>query len=290
MEYANRIIKCKNEDGEEITFNEREFNPFILASAEGIYDSTYTVNTTANTVIDGSEYQGSVMEARNIILTLMEKDNFDVNRELIDTIFIKGSVGVMTVVDASHTRTIEYYVESVTTTATPQVRTTTISLICPDPYFYDPNQMSIAISNIVPDFEFIHEFLEEKEEIGHYTGAGLGIIWNESAEKSLGCTMVLRAYGDVVNPRITKVETQEFLQLGAEGHPYTMHYGDVVTFVTTVGKKNAYYGTQQINQYLHNDSTFFQLTRGVNSIGFDAESGADYLALRIMYRYKYMRA
>ena len=53
MEAGNRIITCRNTVGDEIQLNEREFNPFILAKAEGIYDSNYNVQKTDYTIIDG---------------------------------------------------------------------------------------------------------------------------------------------------------------------------------------------------------------------------------------------
>ena len=290
MEAGNRIITCRNTVGDEIQLNEREFNPFILAKAEGIYDSNYNVQKTDYTIIDGAEYQGAVMSMRNIVLTIMDKDDFDTNRELIDQVFVKGDLGLLTVEDASHERCIEYYVESVTSTAKFDVRHTTISLLCPDPYFYDPDYQTTKLSNLVSDFEFIHEFTEDNEEFGHYSGEGLGTIMNVSSERNMGFTLLLKAVGPVVTPKITKVETQEFIQVGTEDEPFTMNYGDILTINTTTGKKNVYLNGESINQYLAPDSTFFQLGRGINTIGFVAEEGTDYITVKITYRYKYMRA
>lgn len=290
-EYGKRVITCTNEDGVSISFGEQGFTPFILCSAEGIYDINNTVNTVSNTIMDGAEYQGTVMQARNIILTVKDIDTFDVNREMIDAVFKKGAVGVLNVLDDSHSRSIDYYVESVTVPeATPFSRLTIISLICPDPYFYDPVDFSVGISNLMEDFEFEHEFSASGETFAHFNDDHLGVIENVSADNEIGFTLILVATGNITNPKITKVETQEFIQVGRTGKAFNMSYGDVLTIVTEKGKKNIYYNGTSINQYLTEDSTFFYLTRGNNSLGYAAESGVEYVTIRVMYRYKYMRA
>ena len=290
MEPANRIITCKNSDGDEITITERGFSPFILVSAEGIYDSNYNVQQSEYIIIDGSEYQGSSMGIRNIVLILREVDDFDENRELIDQVFVKGDLGILTVQDGTHLRCIEYYVESVTTTGTYGHRDTTISLLCPDPYFYDPEYSTVKLSNLVSSFEFEHEFTEDNEEFGYFSGEGLGTIVNVSSEKNMGFTLVLKAVGNVTTPKITKVETQEFIRVGTDTKPLQMQYGDVLTINTVIGKKNVYLNGNPVNHYLDPDSTFLQLGRGINTIGFAADEGTDYITVAISYRYKYMRA
>lgn len=286
-----RIITCTNADCEAIILTEIMMNPFIMCRAEGIYDTDMDVVTSTNTMIDGAVYQGSVMKPRNIVLTIKDIEGHDANRELVDVVFDKNKPGTLEVQDGLHTRAITYYVESVTSTATPVTRLTTISLICPDPYFYDPNYTNVYIANMVPKFEFVHEFSEYGEEIGQYSDNRLGTIYNKSADNNIGVIMVVVARGHVVNPKITLVETQEFIALGTESHPFTMEYGDTVTINTITGQKNVFDDEgNSINAYMDEDSTFFQIKRGANTIGYDAYSGGDYITITVMYKYKYVRA
>ena len=288
--FGNRKITCTNEDRVEISFTETEFTPFLLAKAAGIYDTNNTVTTTTYNVMDGAAYQGSVTKPRNIVLTLIDKEPFDANRDLIDVVFERGKLGHLVVEDDSHTRGIIYYTESVTSTATPGKRFTTISLLCPDPFFHDEHDTHVYIANLVPVFEFIHEFYES-EELGYFNDERIGTIVNETAETAIGLTMKMKAWGTVVNPVITKIETQEHIALGTQADPFTMHFGDYVIIQTTTGSKNIFdeHGNS-VNQYLTEGSTFFQLNRGVNSIGYSADSGEDYISVDVAYNYRYMRA
>ena len=61
----NRLITCTNEDGISLYFGV-SFSPFILESVDGVYSIKNKVSTVENTMIDGSTYQGSVAEMRNI--------------------------------------------------------------------------------------------------------------------------------------------------------------------------------------------------------------------------------
>lgn len=286
-----RIITCTNANGEAIILTERKLDPFILCSAQGIYTTDMNVITSENSMMDGGIYQGSVMNIRNIVLTIKDIEGHDANRELIDVVFDKNIIGTLEVQDGTHRRAIDYYVEKVETTATPITRLTTISLICPDPYFYDPAMSNVFIASLVPKFEFIHEFSEYGEEIGRYSNQRLGTIYNKSADDKIGVTMIVKALGHIENPIFTLIETQEHIALGTLDHTFGMEYGDIITVNTITGQKNVYDANgNSINAYLTEDSTFFQLHKGENTIGYAADTGADYMTITVMYRYKYVRA
>lgn len=292
---AERVIKCKNlKDNTSITFTEKGFTPFILAKADGIYDVTNNVSMSDNTMIDGAIYQGAIAKKRNIVLTLKDIDNYDENRELIDRVFAGGVLGALTVYDGEHEREIEYYVESISSTAKVTSRLTTISLLCPDPHFYDPYSNVLKISEIMDCFEFPHCFIEAGEEFSFMNMNRIGEIQNNEAEEFTGLTILVKARGTVVDPVITKIESQESLKIGYTNKTFTMMAGDVVSITTHTGNKNIQCTrsglTTDINEYLSEDSVFFQLTRGVNSIGYDADSGSQYLELIISYRSRFMRA
>lgn len=286
----NRAITCWNEDGAELVFTELGFTPFILAKAEGIYDIVNTVNISDNVMIDGGQYGGTTMAPRNIILTVKDIDNYDTNRELIDQVFKKGSPGTLCVEEGTHKRICQYYVENVSSEVTPEFRNTVISLLCPDPYFYDTDSITVGISDLMSDFEFEHEFLQEGEEFGHFNEERIGELYNESADDHIGLNITIAAEGEVTNPRITKIETQEFIQVGTDDYPLRMTYGDELLIVTETGKKNVYLNGESVNYLLTEDSEFIQLSRGKNSIGYSALSGTSAISVNIVYRYRYMRA
>ena len=65
---AKKII-CKNEDDVQIEFSYDEDAEFFLVSLEGAYSVSNNVVTSANTMTDGSTYQGSTTKQRNIVIT-----------------------------------------------------------------------------------------------------------------------------------------------------------------------------------------------------------------------------
>ena len=294
-EYANRVITCTNiEDNISLTFNEREFNPFLLVSADGIYDTKNNIFSQDNTFIDGTEYFGSVMQARNIVIVLKDIDNYDDNRDKIDRVFQSKKMGTLLVEDNKHKRAIDYYTESVTSTATVGSRLTTISLICPNPHFYDPVDNVLMIATLVPNFRFPHNFLEGGEEFSYQNPNMIGQIYNENAEEYTGMTIVITVLDVVSNPSVIKIETREKIKVGGEGNNLVMDVGDTLVITTQTGNKNVLFTrngvTEEFNHYLTSDSVFFQLTRGLNSIGYDADSGKQNMMIRIYYRNRYARA
>ena len=161
----NRKIICTNEDGVSMTFGTLEFTPFVLLSCDGIYSIINDVITTANTMIDGSTYQGSITKMRNIILSIAEKDEHLKNRNLIYELFKPKSPGVFTYYEDDEIKTINYYVESIDFTQMYRGRIATISLLCPDPFFRDLEDIVVTMAGWSKYWKFPHKFLDEKRHL-----------------------------------------------------------------------------------------------------------------------------
>lgn len=290
-----RAITCDNHNGSKMTFDTSGFKPFILAHVDGIYLSENNVTISDNTMTDGGTYQGSVKKKRNIVLTLIDKpDNVynQRNRDSLYILFPEASLGTLTYEENGVSRKIDYYVEKVYASITK--RTITVSLICADPFFYDIDSSTVQMANWISDFEFIHEFVAEGEELGHRSAERLVNIVNDTATDNIGMTITMEASSNVVNPRITRIESDTHIQLGSEDYPFEMVNGDVVIITTAVNDKHVYLlrGTEktEINEYMTEDSVFIQLMRGDNHIGYTAGSGDGYLSVSIQYRMKYSGA
>lgn len=328
---ADRVITCTNQDGDTVTFTEKGFFPFLLVSAEGVYDSKYNVNLMENTTTDGAIFQGGNAPYRNIVLTVKDvsmtksiTESADVvitsavikgktleilqavtpesstggadfvdHREILDKVFKKNELGRLTFKEDTQERVIDYYVEYVKSTGKHSSRYHTISLICPDPFFYDPYDIQVIIALVMADFQFIHEFNEEGEEFGHNLGVYEN-IYNESANDNIGLTINLRGDTDIINPKITRLDSGDFIQIGTTTSPYTLYAGDSLLITTGIGNKHIYEyhnGTKTEKNYMMADgSSFIQLMRGDNHISFDATEGKNGATLEISYRLQYARA
>ena len=289
----HRRITCLNEDNISCTFTSG-FDPWLLENCEGIYETQNDVRTSENTMTDGSTFQSSQTKMRNIVLTLRDRPESDhqANRKLLYNLFKPKSAGVFTYEEDSTIRQIEYYVESVTIDSVPRSRRATVSLLCPDPFFTEPEELSVQMAGWVGAFEFEHEFSSAGEEFGYRVSSRLNAIENESAADYIGITVVIEAMGPASSPTITHVEQGESISIGTASNPLSLETGDKVIITTHTNNKHVYLvhsGEQtEINEYLSEDSEFIQLMRGTNTIGYSALSGENYLSVTISYRYRYL--
>lgn len=287
-----RKITCINEDNVSITLEDK-FTPWELQSCEGIYEMNSAVNTLVNTMTDGSTYQGSQVSQRNIVLVLRDSPYADhrINRTLLYSVFKPKTAGTFIYTENGISRAIDYYVEKVYIDAIKRARTATISLICPDPYFRDPEDIKVIMAGWDGQFEFQHEFIDQGEELGVRNNERLKEIENYNAD-DIGLTITLSANGTVTNPSITHVEKQESIKIGTTANQFTMVADDKVIITTHTNNKHVYLihnGIMtRINEYLSEDSEFIQLKNGINTFGYNAGSGVDYLSVDITFRYRYL--
>ena len=184
-------IKCENNAGQSIIFT-YDFTPLHLVSVDGIYKVESNIYMTDNTMIDGSTYQGSTIAKRNIVITAEMKDNYQNNRNLLYKVFKPKEKGTMTYTENDESRQIEYVVEDMEITEKGVVRTATISLLCPDPYFKDLDNIEINMTSWIPMFEWDHEFKDEGEEFSVKDTEQIKDIDTESAADYIGVTQFKR--------------------------------------------------------------------------------------------------
>lgn len=294
MGQVNRTITCTNDNGVSVTFGETGFTPFLLVAAEGCYEVSNNVTISENTMTDGGAYQGSVAKIRNIVLTLKDYGNNVYNRNLIDALFKAGTAGTLVFKEDENQRKIEYYVESVNSSGEFGARNYTVSLLCPDPFFYAMNDVYITLAAWIENFEFVHEFDAGGEEFGYRSNERLKNIINENAADGIGMTITVTAAGTVQNPSIIRVESNEAITIGSQTTPFNMYASDVLTITTTDNDKHVYLThngiTTEVNQYITENSSFIQLMRGDNNIGYTAAVGEDAMSVRIAYRLKFTSA
>lgn len=289
---ARKII-CTNSDGLSIVLTD-QFAPWLLENCEGIYETRSTVNTSENTMTDGSTYQGSTTRMRNIVLTLRDNPlgNHADNRALLYSIFKPKKPGTFRYEEGDILRQIAYYVESVTIDTIKRARQAVVSLLCPDPFFVDLQDIEIQMSAWVSMFEFRHEFQAAGEEFGSRAAERMKTIVNDSAADNVGITIAIEANGTVVNPAVTHVEQEESITVGTALNPMTMTAGDRIIITTHTNNKHVYLERngerEEINEYLTEDSEFIQLNNGENTFGYTAESGINYMTVSILFRYHYM--
>ncbi len=285
-------VICKNEDDVQIEFSYEDDADFFLISLDGAYSVSNNIATSANTMTDGSTYQGSTTKERNIVITAQFDSDYQARRDFLNQCFKPKSKGTLYYTENDENRQIDYFVEMIDPEEKGVVRKVVISLICPDPFFKDPADTTITMAGWEPRFEFIHEFTDEMEEFGVRVAELVKTINNDSAADHIGIEVIMEAFGAVRNPVLYHMQQGIHIRIGTEGYPFDMEPGDVVRVTTGTNKKNVYLikdGTEtKINEYLDEESEFIQLAHGQNTFIYDAESGVDYLNVTINYRFRYL--
>lgn len=290
----NRVITCVNRYNMKGIFSERAFGPFLLADADGLYEMVSTVNVMSNTMTDGASYQSAILPNRNIVLTLKDISDYTSHRTFLNELFVPKSMGTLYLDDGDEHRKIDYYVEKVASDGIDAYRTYQVSLLCPDPYFYDLDDSVAMMAEFLPSFHFAHEFNASKEEFGYRQKEKIMTIANYIGVGGTGMTIEISCIAAVTNPVITHIETGKSITIGTDSKPLSMEAGDKVAISTYDGNKHVYLThdgtTTKINNYLSEDSVFLQLGHGENSIGYSAKEGVDNMIVRITYKLRYASA
>lgn len=299
MVKRQRYITCERGDTA-LIFGEDPSSPFFLQDADGLFTMESEVTITSNTLSDGGTYQSSLIKPRAITLTVISRgtDNQVLTRNAFFTLFQPKMPGRLSVHDVDggsiQTRIIDYYVESVISDGLNSMRTYTISLKCPDPYYYDPEDEFVRMATWASGFKFAHAFTSAGEELGARLKAKSMNIRNDTGADATGLTVEIAVKGSATNPSITRVESGERIKLGTSLKTLTLNYGDLITITTGQNNKHTYLTRggvkKEINQYLTSDSVFFTLHSGDNTIGYDADTGIDSLSVTVGYRMRYTHA
>lgn len=265
----------------------------VIESIEGIYAFTGEVKTSPYSQTNGDRYKSTRAPKRNIVIYGKIYANFYENRQLMYRVFRLGSLGRFCYMEPDQQeRYADYYVEKVEIDQDAYRGQYQISLICPDPFFYAGGSESIDLAAWIADFTFEHDFLDSGEVLGHREVSMIKQIPNYNGVDGIGLDITIKASGDVTNPYVYLNETGEQIKIGTTSNPYTLTSSKEIHICTTTGHKSVVEvsgGVEtRINDYLDPDSQFFQLGAGVNTVGYNASSGAAYMEVRVEYKMRYL--
>ena len=284
-----RSITCTNSDGTAQTFGTK-FSPFLLIDVDGLYGYSGDVHKKDNAMTDGATYYGTSMKFRNIVMTVADRSAHQKHRSTLYNLFRLKDQGTLIYTENGIQRKTSYTVEKVTPSAVNNVRTTAISLICADPYFYDPENTEITMGKFYAEFEFPFE-IEDAFEFGNIEREKSRTIEIGEDDDTLdvvdgiGLTIVIEATGTVKNPVVTcsHLGIEERIQF----QDTTIGATDKIVITTGSGEKKVLLNGVNAFNNTTNDTKFIQLQHGSNTISFDAEEGSSHMSVDISYQLKY---
>lgn len=277
-----------------------ERSGLIINNIEGLGPPKADINSAEVAMMDGGLFTSARMTQRNIVITLsmMFDPLIEDSRIRTYTYFpVKKKVHLEITTDYRHAE-CEGYVESNTPIIFTNSETTQISIICPDPFFYELGDEAVVFSGVHPMFEFpfSNESLSEpmlefgdirydSRAILHYIGdvdTGVFITVHAMSGTSEGITI----WNTDTRERII-INTEKIKRLT----DITFGQGDDIEINTKIGEKyvrllhdGKYYN---IISCINKDADWFQLTSGDNIFAFVAEAGDENLIVTFKYRNAY---
>lgn len=278
-----REIKFTNERGQSLVISDHD--NYALLNITGLNPPTAIIQTNRIANFDGTTFIGSVVNQRNIVITLQLLGEAEVSRLKLYDVFKIKRKGTFYYRSDLIEAMIEGYVEAVEVMPMSWPVVAMISLICNKPYFEAMNDIIADVTSIDAHLEFPLELTSVGIELGTLqTLQEVNVI--NHGDIPVGMIIRFRSTGAVVNPKLLNTQTLEFIELDT-----TMESGDEITINIEVGQKRIERNRGGVIANLFNSlvigSTFLQLHEGDNVLYGSASSGSTALLIEVQYRTKY---
>ena len=298
-----RSITIRNHLGNSVKLEltRPDLSGFIIKSIDGLGPTKANINTTDIATNDGSIFNSSRLDKRNITLNL---EFFQTDTESIEDIrqktykyFPINQRVYVTVETDNHTLETEGYIETNEPYIFSKNEGTSISIICPDPFFYSKNIVETVFSGVEPLFEFpfSNESLTTSLlEFGAIQNKTEQVIVYEGDGK-VGISIYIHALGSVSNIKIANVKTREIMILNTDKLSTLtgsgIKAGDNIVINTQKGNKNVTLLRDGVRTNILNciekGSQWFTLAKGDNIFAYTADSGSSNLQFYITNKVAY---
>lgn len=281
-----------NEVGESIEF--AYSRPYFLENIEGIdgLSSEIYISKTPSqdgTTITGRNISDRLISIRGVLRCGTKEEISRYRRELIKA-FTPKSKGKIKYANDDITKEIDCEVEEAPIFASTNVSNLNrfiITLICPNPFWKDLQEIKQEIAMWVGDFSFDLEFADNGIEFGHREPSLIVNVFN-SGDVATGMKIEFKALATVRNPSIFNVNTREYFKIDKE-----MVAGEVITVTTHFGKKRVEISKNGIIsnafQYIKDTNiTFLQLAVGDNLFRYNADENVENLEVSIYFTPQYL--
>lgn len=273
----------------------------MVYEVTGIGSGQATINMNDMATTDGASYVSSRLTTRNIVINikLMETDTLTVedSRHRSYRYFPTKKPLSLKFHTDSGIRCIDGYVEHNDPVIFSKQEYTQISIVCPDPYFYDETYTNMVLSGYHPLFEFpfCNDSLDENLLIMDDLTLVKRISFVYRGESDTGMIIVLQAHSEVKNITLYNNETSEIMFIDTNKFPSElgshMVTADRIEISTYIGRRSAYLIRDGIRYNIINSlgrhTPWFSLIAGVNTFSYSAEEGENKLDVSMEYKNVY---
>ena len=297
-----KSIKVTNPKGESLVLDlfHPEKSGLIVRSISGLGPPKANINSTDLATADGALYSSARASTRNIVFNLqfMFAPTIEDSRQLTYKYFpLKKLVKIEVETDNRNLET-SGYVESNQPDIFSKEETTQISILCLNPFFYDPDPSVTQFATVTPTFEFPFSNESTTENLIEFGTINLDTrsTIDYVGDVDTGVLITIHALGSVSGYlTIYNVETQEKMVVDLAkiktliGKDYGS--GDDIIISTVSGDK--YVQVLHDGKYtnaiaaIEKLADWFQVSVGRNIFNFTVTKGIENLVMSFSYRNAY---
>lgn len=268
-------IKVKNDKGEVLNLSTSP--NYVLYDVTGVTPLQMNINTSVNATTDGETVNSIRANKRNIVLYVAIRGDVETYRLNLYKYFPpKKEITIHCKTDNRNVY-IEGITELIDIKLFSNQQVAQISIICPQPYFKDADELITSFSQIAPLFSFPFSINKKGIELSIIDDDIRKNIINVG-EVDTGMIIELFAIGEVVNPVIYDVLNRTHIRL-----EFTMQANDIIYINTNKGSKSITLLRDGIERNiistLSYTSKWLTLYSGDNVYTYDAESGVSNIKL-----------
>lgn len=269
----NKILK--------LTQNESEYQ---IVSIEGLNPPNAQINTSKIAGLDGSKFNSSSLNERNLVITIKLNGNVEQNRINFYSFFRIKEWCKFYYKNDSRDVYIEGYVESVVSDLFSNNELMQISILCPNPYFKGLEEIIDDISKSIAAFEFPFAIdINNPIEFSTIDTSKITRVDNNSESES-GVIIEIDVLDNCNKIQLNNISTGEIFTLN-----YAFLESDKITIDTNKGSKSVSLirNATKINLFgaLVKNSTFFQLNIGDNYFSYLVDNGTNEDAVHIVFKH-----
>lgn len=280
-------LRIENSQHNVITLTQDE-SKYQVIDIDGLNPPKAQLNRSTVAGMDGTKFNSSKLEERNIVITLKINGDVEYNRLFLYQYLRTKEWCKVYYKNGSRDVYIEGYIETMESNYFTNNEQLQISIICPNPFFRDVQEIVNDISKAISNFEFPFSFgdgnnTDDPIEFGVVNSDKLTNVYNKS-ENETGVIIEINFGDSVKQLKIVGVTSGENFTLN-----YNFLENDTVIINTNKGEKSvrliragAYYN---LFTYMQKGSSFFQLGIGDNYFSYLADNGISDDSVEIQFKF-----
>ena len=260
------------------------YNEYMtITDCEGLHGVDVEMSSSTSPYFDGDQVDHMRVSPRNITLTYHLHTPIEQSLKYFNSIVKSKQKATLIETKEDGTKiSIEGIVTLPPYTRLSDATAVQIQLYCSQPYWQDLNTIIEDIANVINlhYFPFDNEvalsnldgglaFPEDGVAFGEYDEEGAKVFYN-NGDEAVGMVIEIMALQTIVNPRISKVSTDEDEYIGAE---ITLNSGEWVRINTNKGEKHIEDGNGELfNEVVYSGNDWLQLDPGYNELSISAKN------------------